>query len=97
MDAVLEKENKGKFQSIKNLFKSDSAPKVFVVSTVTGNATEIKVYARYKDAECQFQKISDRSDVFLEDRSNDNGHLFTRKICLDETEIMLEEKELIGG
>ena len=45
---------------------------------------------------CHFLRLFDKSDVFVEDRGNDDGRLFIRKTCLDGTKVTLEEKQLIG-
>ena len=98
MDAVLEKENKEKLQSIKDLFKSDSSRKVFVVSTDNGGTTEFSVYAKFKDANREFNNIvaAHGSELFDNAVATGREH-FSCATCLDGTEVTLEEKQLIGG
>ena len=98
MDAVLEKENKGKFQSIKNLFKSDSSPKVFVVSMDQGETIELAVYAKYKDANREFKNIiATHGNGLFDNTVVTEREYFSCAMCLDGTKVTLEEKELIGG
>ena len=98
MDAVLEKENKEKLQSIKDLFKSDSSRKVFVVSTDNSETVEFSVYARFKDANREFNNIvaAHGSELFDNTAATGREH-FSCATCLDGTKVTLEEKQLIGG
>ena len=98
MDTVLEKESKKKFKSIKNLFKSDSSRKVFVVSTDNSGTVEFSVYARFKDANREFDNIvAAHGSGMFDNTVATGGEHFSCATCLDGTKVTLEEKQLIGG